>query len=78
MPFWTLRLVASAGVVALLGRLPSSVPEAFLMGLGVCLLAFGALVLADVAARLRPWRPARAVPQQPGPAPACGTPTHPA
>ena len=52
MPLWTLRLVASAGVVALLGRLPSSLPEALLMALGVCLLAFGVLLIADVAPRL--------------------------
>ena len=52
MPLWTLRFVASAGVVALLGRLPSSLPEAFLLALGVCLLAFGALLIADTAHRL--------------------------
>ena len=52
MPFWTLRLVASAGVIALLGRLPDSPREAFLMSLGVCLLAFGALVITDVLPRL--------------------------
>lgn len=52
MPFWTLRLVASAGVIALLGRLPDSPRDAFLMSLGVCLLAFGALVIADVLPRL--------------------------
>lgn len=52
MPFWTLRLVASAGVVALLGRLPDSPVEAFLLGLCVCLLAFGALVIADVLPRI--------------------------
>ena len=52
MPFWTLRLVASAGVVALLGRLPDSPADAFLLGLGVCLLAFGALVITDVLPRI--------------------------
>ena len=52
MPFWTLRLVASAGVVALLGRLPDSLSEAFMMSLGVCLLAFGVLLIADVLPRL--------------------------
>ena len=53
MPFWTLRLVASAGVVALLGRLPDSPSEAFLLSLGVCLLAFGALLIADTLPRVR-------------------------
>lgn len=53
MPFWTLRLVASAGVVALLGRLPSSMGEALYQSLGVCLLAFGALVIADALPRVR-------------------------
>ncbi|HIG76088.1 MAG TPA: hypothetical protein EYQ24_16365 [Bacteroidetes bacterium] len=52
MPLWTLRLVASAGVVALLGRLPDSPTDAFLLGLGACLLAFGALVIADVLPRI--------------------------
>lgn len=53
MPFWTLRLVASAGVVALLGRLPESPHEAFVLSLGVCLLAFGGLLIADSLPRVR-------------------------
>jgi hypothetical protein len=57
MPFWTLRLVASAGVVALLGRLPDSPQEAFLLSLGMCLLAFGGLVVADALPRVRHRRP---------------------
>ena len=57
MPFWTLRLVASAGVVALLGRLPESPHEALVLSLGVCLLAFGGLVVADALPRVRHRRP---------------------
>ncbi len=53
MPFWTLRLVASAGVIALLGRLPETPSEAFVLSLGVCLLAFGGLLIADTLPRLR-------------------------
>ncbi|OZC03142.1 hypothetical protein [Rubricoccus marinus] len=56
MPFWTLRLVASAGVIALLGRLPETPSEAFVLSLGVCLLAFGGLLIADTLPRLRRTR----------------------
>ncbi|MEM6328230.1 MAG: hypothetical protein AAF791_14035 [Bacteroidota bacterium] len=51
MPAWILRLVASAGVVALLGRLPDSPVDAFLLGLCACLLVFGVLVIADALPR---------------------------
>lgn len=56
MPFWTLRLVASAGVVALLGRLPETPSDAFVLSLGVCLLAFGGLLIAETLPRLRRTR----------------------
>lgn len=64
MPPWTLRLVACAGLVALLGRMPvlTSLSEAFLVGLGLAALVLGALagatalppVLSSALARLRP------------------------
>ena len=52
MPTWTLRLVAFAGLVALLGRLPAvdSVAEAFVMG---SVAAAAALALTYGPALLR-------------------------
>jgi hypothetical protein len=58
MPAWTLRLVAFAGLVALLGRLPAltSVPDAFLVGAGASAFA---LVAAYAPAALRTVRALR-------------------
>ncbi len=65
MPVWTLRLVACAGVVALLGRLPAtdSVNDAFAIGLVglACILAalYGGRALRAGLPRLRAFLPHR-------------------
>lgn len=62
MTTWTLRLVACAGLVALLGRLPAggSVAGAFAAGLAGALVLLGALAAGTaLAARTRrPSHPA--------------------
>ncbi len=62
MPSWTVHLVSSAGLVALVGRLPisGSVAEACVIGAvgcGVCLLGlYGNRVVREADLRLRAMR----------------------
>lgn len=59
MPAWTLRLVACASVLALIGRLPASLTDAFWLALGLSLAAGIALAAAE-APRLRRTAPSHA------------------